>query len=62
MQVEFNLSKLKPLGFVPATGLYPLVSETATHGFRMPAPARGTLPANVPFAGTVVIWLAALFL
>jgi hypothetical protein len=28
----------------------------------MPAPARGTLPANVPFAGTVVIWLAALFL
>ena len=45
--------KSKPQGSVPATGLHPLVSETASPGFRMPAFV-GTQPADVPYAGTVV--------
>jgi hypothetical protein len=38
LQISSILNQtLKPLGFVLATGLHPLVSETATHCFGMPS-------------------------
>jgi len=45
---------LKPLGFVIATGLRSPVSETAWRCFRIPSPALGTQPNDVPYAITVV--------
>jgi len=47
------MAKLKLRGFVLATGLHPLVSETAAHVFGMPSPSLGTQPDDVPYARTV---------
>ena len=50
-----NLSqKLKPQGFVSATGLHPLVCKTAKACFAMLSPALSTQPADVPYAETGV--------
>jgi hypothetical protein len=46
--------KLKPHGFVIATGLHKLLSKTATHVFECLRDAPGTKPYDVPNAMTVV--------
>ena len=43
---------LKPLGFVIAAGLHPLVSETATHVSECLRTSLGNQPTDVPYAIT----------
>ena len=48
------MSKLKPRGFVIATGLHKLLSKTASHVFECRRDAPGTEPYDVPYAMTGV--------
>ena len=55
------ISRLKPHGFVIATGLHKLLSKTATHVFECLRNTLGTKPYDVPYAMTVVFDFSSLF-
>lgn len=54
--------KLKPHGFVIATGLHKLFSKTASHVFECLSHSLGTKPYDVPYAMTIVRILLATWL